>query len=203
MSIQLRVYFSFRSPYSRLGLHKIGKIPRINQVNLMLIPFIRPAGGAPFLNPTDSPPKMAYYAEDAPRETHRMGLSMKMPDPFEVDFFPANLALAAAQDQGHGLAFALAVSDCRWGDGDNISKPIVLEKCAKQAGLALDFISAAQKRENTENLIESYKDLCDQDGAFGVPFAALEIDHITHKFWGQDRFYQIAPLINDAINGSL
>ena len=49
----IRVYFSFRSPYSRLGLHLIDRAG----LDVELIPFTGPPDGAPFVDPSANPAK--------------------------------------------------------------------------------------------------------------------------------------------------
>lgn len=190
MTDQLRVYFGVRSPYSRLGLHKVASA-RLGGVDLTLIPFSRPAGGAAFLNPTDSPPKLGYYAEDAPRMTARMGLPFAFPQPFEVDYAPANRAFYAAREEGFALPFALAVSDARWGEGQDVSDPDVLEACARTAGVP----EGVNLRGKPGGLARDDQALCDEDGAFGVPFAVLERGGERQRFWGQDRFDLLVEML--------
>ena len=178
----LRVYFAFRSPYSRLGLHKVARAGLAARLPTTLIPFTAPAGGAAFLDPTGSPPKLGYYAEDAPRMTARMGLPFALPNPFEVDYAPANRAFRAARAAGRALPFALAVSDARWGEGRDVSDADVIAACARAAGLPVDAdLTADPDAAGDHERLEA-------DGVFGVPFAVLERGGTRERFWGQDRF---------------
>jgi 2-hydroxychromene-2-carboxylate isomerase len=186
---QLRVYFGVRSPYARLGLHKAR--PLADRIDTLVIPFVRPAGGAPFLNPTDSPPKSAYYAEDAPRMTARMGLPFALPRPFEVDYAPANRAFYAAREAGVGLAFAIAASDARWGRGLDASDQGVIEACAREAGVP-DGVDLRQKPGAAARDDQA---LGEADGVFGVPFAVLERDGKKQRFWGHERFDLLAEAL--------
>lgn len=192
MADALRVYFHFRSPYSRLGLHKIARMGADDRTDLTLIPFTGPAGGASFLNPTDSAPKIGYLMEDAPRMTALMDLPMAMPNPLDPDFAPSLTAFYAARRAGKALPFAIAVSDARWGDGKNIADPAVIAECAAKAGLGEHGdLAADAKRDVVED-----RRLHDQDGAFGVPFAALEREGKRERFWGQDRFDLLAARLS-------
>ena len=176
----LRCYFAFRSPYSRLGLHKL---PRAGFDGELVI-FTGPPEDAPFNDPTANRYKLAYYQQDVFRMTVRMGLPLALPDPFDPDYRLANLSFIAAQNAGKGLDFAVAVSDARWGAGKNISEPEVLVEAAKAAGWAgfdADVISADDTLAQT---IKDQRALIAADGIFGVPFL---IDG-PNKYWGQDRF---------------
>ena len=177
----LRVYFAFRSPYSRLGLHKVAALR--TDVPITPIPFTGPAQGAAFLNPTDSPPKLAYYAEDAPRMTARMGLPFVFPNPFEIGMAAAaNRAFYAAREEGLGLAFALAASDARWGEGRDLTDETVIEEVARRVGVTGDLRARRREAEAADRA------QLEADGVFGVPFAVLARGGQRQRFWGQDRF---------------
>lgn len=176
----LRCYFAFRSPYSRLGLHKLAKAGFDGE----LILFTGPPDDAPFADPTANKYKLAYYRQDVLRMTARMGLPIAPPNPFDVDLTAANRAFVAADQAGHGLAVAMAISDKRWGEGRNVSDPAVIADAAQAAGwagydaekVASDTAITAQLAANRARIVE--------DGVFGVPFLVDGRD----KYWGQDRF---------------
>jgi len=138
-----RCYFGFRSPYSRLGLHKLARARFEGE----LIAFTGPpedAGG--FADPTANRYKREYYVHDVLRMTAWMKLPLALPDPFDVDWAPANRAFQAAKRDGAAMAFALSISDARWGDGLDISDPQVLAECAVRSGWAppdLEALKAA------------------------------------------------------------
>ncbi len=177
----LRCYFGFRSPYSRLGLHKIAKAGFDGR----LIAFTGPpedAGG--FADPAANKYKRDYYIHDVVRMTARLDLPIALPDPFDVNWAPANRAYQAANRDGHGLAFALAVSDARWGAGRDVSDLDVLADCAEQAGWSLPDMAALKADPDIKARFQADRALIDADGVFGVPFL---VDG-TEKYWGQDRF---------------
>ncbi len=176
----IRVYHSFRSPYSRLGLHVIDRAG----LDVELIPFTGPPDGVPFNDPVANKPKLAYYSVDAPRMTMRMGLPISVPNPFEVDLTPSYKAAVAAALEGKGMAFALAVSDARWGEGKNISDIDVLKECAGKIGWSADAVDAAQGALSVGKAMKKHRALIEQDGVFGVPFAVMG----AAKYWGHDRF---------------
>lgn len=184
MADRPRVYFSFRSPYSRLGLHVVQRAG----IDAELMPFTGPPDGVAFQDPVQNPAKLAYYALDAPRMTMRMGLKIARPDPFDVDFTPANRAFVLAARAGEALSFAIAVSDARWGAGLNVSQAGVLEECARACGLSRDMIAAAQTNADADadvdEALQKHRDFIEQDQVFGVPFAVCG----AGKYWGHERF---------------
>ncbi|WP_273145564.1 DsbA family protein [Oceanicaulis alexandrii] len=176
----LRCYFAFRSPYSRLGLHKLARAGFDGD----LILFTGPPEDAPFNDPTANKYKLAYYQQDVFRMTVRMGLPLALPDPFDPDYRLANLSFLAAQQAGKGLDYALAVSDARWGAGKNISETDVLAEAAKSAdwnGFDADAINADA---SLAQVIKDQRSMIQADGVFGVPF----LIEGPNKYWGQDRF---------------
>ena len=180
MTSELRVYHAFRSPYSRLGLHMLKRA----SLNPEIIPFTGPPKGVAFNDPMQNKPKLRYYSLDAPRMTMRMGLPIAPPKPFDVDFEPANRRLAFANENGRGLDFAIAVSDARWGRGENISQTDVLEAAAEAAGLDGKLTRQALDDPALDEKLAAYQDLVEEDQVFGVPFAVLG----PQKYWGHDRF---------------
>lgn len=192
---ELRVWFAFRSPYSRLGLHELTRLDLPPDMTLRLFPFTRPAGNARFLDPVRSMPKLAYYGEDAPRMTKRAGLPYKLPDPFEADMAPANRAFFAAREAGKGLEFALAVSDARWGEGRDISDMETLSDCAVKCGLPETLPEAAQDHSGLGEAVTDAEAMTDKDLVFGIPFAVIEKPGRTDKFWGHDRFDLLAEYL--------
>ncbi|MEE2526489.1 DsbA family protein [Hyphobacterium sp. HN65] len=174
------VFFAFRSPYSRLGLHKLKRAG----IEAIAIPFTGPPDGAPFFNPTDSKPKLEYYLEDIPRMTERMGLPLAFPDPFEIRGDLPLRAFHWADQQGRGFDFALAASEARWGLGKDLASPDVLAVVASELGLDLPGAEelACDKRLDAE--MATARQAVQQHGVFGVPFLVAD----GAKYWGQDRF---------------
>lgn len=176
----LRCYFAFRSPYSRLGLHKLARAGFDGD----LIVFTGPPEDAEFADPTRNKYKLAYYQQDVFRMTVRMGLPLALPDPFDPDYRLANLSFIAAQNAGKGLDYALAVSDARWGEGKNISDADVLAEAAQAANWTGFDADAIRADASLAQVIKDQRAQIQADGVFGVPFL---IDG-PNKYWGQDRF---------------
>lgn len=180
----IRVYHGFRSPYSRLGLHMLARA----RLTAEIIPFTGPPEGDRFDDPMENRLKLSYYFHDAPRMTMRLGLPMRPPAPFDVDVTAANKAAVAAELDGKGLAFALAVSDARWGKGRDISDLSLLQKCAGEAGWEPSRVEAAQEDGEVAAAMTRHRAQIVEDGVFGVPFAVMG----ARKYWGHDRFHILA-----------
>ncbi|MEZ5891811.1 MAG: DsbA family protein [Parvularculaceae bacterium] len=180
----IRVYHSFRSPYSRLGLHVLARAG----LEAELIPFTGPPEGNRFDDPAANPAKLAYYMLDVPRMTMRMRLPIMPPNPFEIDLAPSYKAAVAAERDGKGMAFALAVSDARWGEGKNVAEMSVLEDCADACGWRREAVAAAQADAGVTAAMAEHRKMITEDGVFGVPFAVMG----ASKYWGHDRFDMLA-----------
>ncbi|WP_428408555.1 2-hydroxychromene-2-carboxylate isomerase [Hyphococcus sp.] len=176
----IRVYHSFRSPYSRLGLHILAR----EGIKAALIPFTGPPEGVSFNDPVANPLKLSYYLQDAPRMTMRMGLPIQPPQPFDVDLAPSYKAAVAAERDGKGLDYAIAVSDARWGKGRDVSDLSVLEACAEKIGWDKAAVASAQEDDDVSAEMRRHRKLIAEDGVFGVPFAVMG----AKKYWGHDRF---------------
>lgn len=179
MSDEIRCYFAYRSPYSRMGLHLLAR----NGIACRLIPFTGPPEGTAFSDPTQNKPKLLYFMQDVPRMTARMGLPINSPKPFDVDFDLANRAFVAADQAGYGMAFALAVSDARWGAGLNVSDPDILAECAGSIGWS-GFDPDRLATPEIDAVLAEHRSLVKKDQVFGVPFAVWG----KQKYWGHDRF---------------
>ncbi|MEM8771699.1 MAG: DsbA family protein [Pseudomonadota bacterium] len=184
---RIRVYHSFRSPYSRLGLHVLSRAG----LDVDLIPFTGPPEGNRFDDPLQNKGKTAYYMQDVPRMTMRMRLPIMPPNPFEVDLIPSYKAAVAAHADEKGMAFALAVSDARWGEGKNIADLDVLKHCAKQADWSPEGVEKAQSAVSVGKAMKKHRELIEEDQVFGVPFAVMG----DQKYWGHERF---ALLVEEA-----
>lgn len=182
----IRLYHHPRSPYSRIGVHKV----HAAGIPCQAIPFTGPPEGSEFSDPTSNPAKLAYYREDVARMTARAGLPMNPPDLFSVDFDPAIKAAVAAERAGHGLAFAHAIGEARWGAGRDVSDPDVLRTCAD----AIGWDDYDPEEEGLARTYVAHRKLIEQDQAFGVPFLVWG----TRKYWGQDRIDLFLEEFRDA-----
>jgi 2-hydroxychromene-2-carboxylate isomerase len=168
MSEPLTVYFSLRSPYSWLALHRLERLgPRLG-AELRLVP-VYPREGSAFQNPAANHARLRYRIEDVGRMAQAYGLSVRLPPSADVRWELSHAAFTFAQERERGLAFALAAGSARFSRGRDLGDLAVLEEVAAIVGLdpaAVAGITAGM-----------------QQGVFGVPFFVYE----GHHFWGNDR----------------
>ena len=96
----IRFYFSFRSHYSWLGLHRIEQALAGLPVRLSTIPCFPPAGPEDEGTAEDSEER--YIRDDIERFARAYGLTLRWPKPFDTDWIRPHTAFLWAQDQGRG-----------------------------------------------------------------------------------------------------
>jgi len=175
----LRMYFHFRSPYSRLGLHRMVRAG----LDPDLLVFPGPPKGNEFRDPVKYPALMRYVTKDMLRLAVKYDLPTKRPRPFDVNFSPSSRAFVLAKAKGQGMAFALAVSDARWQFGKDISDLDVVREAARACDLDPSLVDEAQDNDDVRAAFSGYREAVEKDGAFGVPFFVAG----KQAYWGQDR----------------
>lgn len=178
----LRFYFSLRSPYSFLGLHRFKQfLPKLD-LDYELIAISPPKQITD--KPIAAPAKLKYIVQDIERIFQAYGLQLKMPRPFDCKWIIPHAAFLYADQQGKGLEFAYESYVSRFCQGEDISREETLtqlaESCELDANEILQAIS--NKKYQKELLLNGRKAL--DDNVFGVP-SFIYNDEI---FWGNDRF---------------
>lgn len=201
MTLQLDLYWSFRSPYSYFITKRALALARDYDVAVALR-VVHPAAirnPAYFraMNPLSRP----YFVRDCIRMAEYLGLPFRRPVPDPIIQNMETLEIApeqplmlrlsrlgiAAVEAGRGMAFADEVSRLLWeGKTDNWHEGDHLAKAAQHAGLDLVRLDAAIAAEP-----DRYEQaLADNDAAlraaghWGVPTFVFK----DEPFFGQDRF---------------
>ncbi|MEM1433345.1 MAG: DsbA family protein [Pseudomonadota bacterium] len=193
----LTFYFALRSPYSALAsdiVHEAAESGAFTgKAAFRIAPFGAPGTG--FQDPTSNPLKLRYMMQDLPRLYAARGLSVTVPDPFQVDFsIAAKLALAAQRDD-LGLGYLRAISLLRWSEGRNVAEAEVLLEAAERAGWS---IAAAERALTDVELDQAYEAAIaagEAAGVFGVPFFIVTDGDAQEPFWGQDRWPMVAAAL--------
>ena len=182
MSEPLTVYFSFRSPYSWLALHRLDRLGDRLGAELRLVPvYPRPESG--FNDPAASHARFRYLIEDVGRMAQAYGVTMKLPASVDVRWELSHAAFTYAQEQERGLAFAVAASNARFARGRDLGDPGVLGEVAAIVGLDPAAVADAADDPARHAQVEAGITAAMHAGVFGVPFFVYENRH----FWGNDR----------------
>jgi 2-hydroxychromene-2-carboxylate isomerase len=209
----VRFYFSFRSPFAGIALHRVLHCADFSATPFELIPvWPEIIFGGHMDNPSDNLFKLVYVFQDAARQAdvagldsgHLRRLSARFALPEEADYRSAKRGVSTgpepwevphgaflyAQQQGREAAFAEAVFMRRFGfDGDttaDVLKPEVLSALAEQVGLDGTEALEAHRRPAVMEAIDDIRRRGERDGVFGVPFFVVEQNGRRESFWGND-----------------
>lgn len=200
MTLDVEVFWSFRSPYSYLAAPRLLEIAERYDVDVRVRPVyplaVRVEG---FFKARDK--RWPFYVgRDAKRTADMLGLPFggPRPDPIVMDFATGEVAREqphirrlthlgqAAVERGRGLAFIVEVSRLIWGgevagwdQGDHLAQ------AAARAGLDLAELerAIAQDGERLEAAIQASHARLEEVGHWGVPTLVFQ----DEPFFGQDR----------------
>lgn len=177
----LRLYFSFRSPYSYLGLYRFSHISHTIGCDYRLLPLVPSKEFTQQAVQSDH--KLSYIREDLSRTFTAYGLEFKLPEPFDLDWIIPHAAFVYANSEGKGIEFALMAYYCRFCEGANLSRQEVLERIADDCGLDADSIIKAHTDRDVQKTLLHCRKYMEEDAVFGVPTFVYN----GKKFWGNDR----------------
>lgn len=200
MTLNVQLYWSFRSPYSYLATARICEIARDYDVTVdvrIVLPLaVRKPDFFKQVNPLWPP----YVFRDTVRLAQMLGLDYGWPDPDPIvqDFATREVAKeqphiyrisrfgAEANRRGHGLAFIDEVSRLIWsGKTKGWNSGDHLQQAAARAGLDLADMEARIAADSAalDAAIAANQNALEQAGHWGVPTLVFE----GEPFFGQDR----------------
>jgi 2-hydroxychromene-2-carboxylate isomerase len=200
------VYFSFRSPYSWMALHRLCRVvPGVFDA-VELVPYWDPDTGTErALKERDagshyaqmSKAKHLYILHDTKRLSARLGLPMAWPVDVDPWWEVPHLAWLLARREGRASECYVAFSAARWNRGENICDQAVVRRLGAEIGVDGDRLAAAVddpdvRAESVECLVRAY-----DDDVFGVPYFRLG----RHRLWGYDRVDDYVELLLPALRG--
>jgi len=201
MTLNVTLYWSFRSPYSYIVLPRIVALRRDYDVSVDL----RVVHPAAIRNPAYfarmDPLARPYFLKDSARCAAFQGLSFRRPIPDPIEQDPATLAIApeqplarllgrmgiAATERGRGLEFSEEIAKLLWdGSVTGWNEDRHMADATARAGLDLSELQAAvagREQQLEERLAENDRALR-AAGHWGVPTMVFD----GEPFFGQDRF---------------
>ncbi|WP_421937708.1 2-hydroxychromene-2-carboxylate isomerase [Phenylobacterium sp.] len=200
MTLEVEVFWSFRSPYSYLATPRIAEMAARYDLDLKIRPVYPLAVRVDGFFERQDPRWPMYVVRDVFREAQRLGMTFGPPRPDPIVMNMATRAIAKEQpyirrlthlgqlaaEQGRGIPFICEVSRTIWGgetpgwdQGDHLAK------AAERAGLDLAPLDAQAlaEAERIEAAIQASHARMDQVGHWGVPTFVFE----NEPFFGQDR----------------
>ena len=203
MTLAYDLFWSFRSPYSYMLMHRLVALERDYDVVGNIRPVYPLAVRTPEFFETRDPLWFSYFQLDIHREAAFLGLPFRWPrpDPVKMDFatrtYPkeqphihrlTRMGVAAAE-MGRGLAFLDEVSKVIWsGEVDSWHEGDHLAGAARRAGLDPEALvhTVDTEADRLHAVIEESQVAQRAAGHYGVPMIAFG----GEPFFGQDRFDQ-------------
>ena len=200
MTLEVEVFWSFRSPYSYLATPRIAELAARYDIDLKIRPVYPLAVRVDGFFERQDPRWPMYVVRDVFREAQRLGMTFGPPRPDPIVMNMATREIAKdqpyirrlthlgqlASEQGQGIPFICEVARTIWGgetpgwdQGDHLAK------AAERAGVDLAQLDAQAlaEAERLEAAIQASHARMDQVGHWGVPTFVFE----NEPFFGQDR----------------
>lgn len=200
MSLDVDLFWSFRSPYSYLGMERFKEMERDWDLTINVRPVYPIAIRTPEFFSNVNPMWPAYLMRDVFRVAEHIGVPFTWPDPDPVVMDMKTRTIPKDQpyihrvtrlgieavNRGRGLVFIDAFSRMVWGEGvKNWHQGDHLKNAAAEAGLDLAAMEVAieGREEEYENAIKANEDALEASGHWGVPTLVFK----GEPFFGQDR----------------
>jgi 2-hydroxychromene-2-carboxylate isomerase len=200
MSLQVEVFWSFRSPYSYLATPRLAALTERYDCEVRVRPVYPLAVRSPGFFKRQNPRWPRYVARDAARIAEMLGMPFgrPRPDPVVMSFSTGEVAAdqpyigrltqlgQAAVAAGRGLPFITEVSRLIWGgeisgwcDADHLAR------ASQRAGLDLAELEYVRlsSGERLEAAIRASEERLEAIGHWGVPTMVFN----DEPFFGQDR----------------
>jgi 2-hydroxychromene-2-carboxylate isomerase len=200
-TLEVDVFWSFRSPWSYLATPRLVEWERRYELRLRFRPVYPIAIRTPEFFERVHPLWFRYFLVDVHRVAEFLGLPFRWPRPDPVaqeprDGRPVTAAVqpyihrltrigVAAEERGRGLAFANEAAALIWGGTEGWHEGDHLARAAERAGLELrDLDRAAEtETERIEAVIADNQKHHEAAGHWGVPTCTFR----GEPFFGQDR----------------
>jgi len=184
----VQMYFSFRSPYSYLGLPRILSIADAFGVSLDLRPVLPMVmRGLPV--PTR---KALYIIKDAAREARRLDIPFgNFCDPIGAGAERCIAVFFHAESRQKEREFVLSAGRAIWSEGIDVATDEGMRVVIERIGLRWPDVIKAMADDCWRELTEDNSESLNAAGLWGVP--GFVMDDVA--LWGQDREWLVARLL--------
>ncbi len=197
---KIEFYFDCSSPWTYLGISRIGDLARRNNAELHWRPVL--VGG--IFNQVNEQvyqnranpdhPKYRYMRKDLMDWAAMQGVQIGWPTIFPVNAVKGMRAAIHALDEGKAEAFAMRLCHAYWGEDRDISQDAEVARVAAEVGLDGDATVAATADQAIKERLKDYTQQVVDRGGFGSPTIFI---NDTDMFFGNDRM----DLIEWAVQG--
>tara|TARA_R110002096_G_scaffold420745_2_gene626040 strand:+ start:16964 stop:17557 length:594 start_codon:yes stop_codon:yes gene_type:complete len=178
-SIELNIFFNFRSPYCYLASKKIFSIFDEFHVKMAWKPL---GGWSGRSAPDRAKTKLPLARQDVMRYARVMGIPFT-PPPKDTEPTLAAVISLIAEEEGVLEPYVVEIMHKEWAEGRNIGDIDVVLDVGAKVGLDKELIQRAVRNEGLFKKLESNWEEAQKKGVFGVPTFVVD-DQI---FWGNDR----------------
>ncbi|MFK8068560.1 MAG: 2-hydroxychromene-2-carboxylate isomerase [Gammaproteobacteria bacterium] len=178
-TVDVKVFFNFRSPYCYLVSKSIWQIFDDYHTNLEWRPFGGWDGRSP---PERAKVKIPLVRQDIARWTKRMGIPFNPPPP-TTDPTKAGAGSLLAEEKGLLREYITEVMHAEWGEGLDIGQDEVLLKVGEKIGLDRQELAEVISSKSYMDRLDANNNEATESGVIGVPTFVVG-DQI---FWGNDR----------------
>lgn len=173
------------SPYTYLAATQIEALAARHGATVVWRPFVL---GKVFEATGNRAPatvaaKAKHLFQDVQRWATLYGVPFRFPTIFPINGIAAMRAACAADDAGHGGAFAQAIMKAYWADGADIAKPEAIAAVASAIGLDGEALIARTADAEIKDRLRANTEEAVKRGAFGAPTMFVD----GQMFWGNDR----------------
>lgn len=188
-SVDVKLFFNFRSPYCYIASKTLFAIYDDYRTNLVW----RPLGGwSGRSSPERAKVKVPLTRQDVRRITGKMGIPMN-PPPITTDPTIAGAASLLAEERGVLRDWIVEVMRAEWAEGLDIGDEQVLTRVGEQVGLDPGELQAAFTDEGKLAQLERNWEEAQELGLIGVP--SFQVGE--ELFWGSDRIEYVLDYLNE------
>lgn len=188
-SIDVTLYFNFRSPYCYIASKTLFRIYDEFHANLVW----RPLGGwSGRSSPERAKVKVPLTRQDVRRITAKMGIPMN-PPPITTDPTIAGAASLLAEERGVLREWIVETMRTEWASGLDIGEEEVLFAVGERIGLDRQSLQAAFVNDAYLQQLEDNWNEAQSLGLIGVP--SFEVGE--ELFWGSDRIEYVLDHLSD------
>lgn len=178
-SIDVKLFFNFRSPYCYIASKTLFSIYDDFHANLVW----RPLGGwSGRSSPERAKVKVPLTRQDVRRITAKMGIPMT-PPPLTTDPTKAGAASLLAEERGLLRPWLVEVMRAEWAAGMDIGDEQLLLELGQQIGLDRDELQASFSDPDKLSQLDRNWEEAQTLGLIGVP--SFQVGE--ELFWGSDR----------------
>jgi 2-hydroxychromene-2-carboxylate isomerase len=176
----IEYFHSIRSPYSYVGLQRIGEIADAFGVELKLrpvLPMVMRGMKVP-------KPKLLYIAKDTCREAARRNIAFgKIADPVGAGAKRCLAVFCYAETENRGRDFLMNAGQAIWSEAIDVATHKGMRKVTGRTGLFWPDVEEAMSSDEWRQPIEANRESMIESGSWGVPTIRMG-DFLA---WGQDR----------------